>query len=208
MTSELMPRLGGARTWKDDEPLECVSVVPDGPDVVSFSFRSPSGAWFDYRPGQFLTLELPAPGRADPPHLHDLLEPVAAALDHPDGEGGGRQRRHAAGCSTTSARATRVKAIGPGGIFVPDVPPDRKLLLISAGSGVTPMMAITTYRWDIGGAARHLLRAVRAAAVRARVPAASGAHGEPRAVDQAALRRRARTTPTGPGPATAAPSTS
>ena len=26
MTSELMPRLGGARTWKDDEPLECVSV--------------------------------------------------------------------------------------------------------------------------------------------------------------------------------------
>jgi ferredoxin-NADP reductase len=44
-----------------------------------------------------------------------------------------------------------VKAIGPGGIFVPDVPFDRKLLLISAGSGVTPMMAITTYRWDLGG---------------------------------------------------------
>ena len=62
MTSELMPRLGGARAWKDDEKLECVSVVPDGPDVVSFSFRSPSGAWFDYRPGQFLTLELPLPG--------------------------------------------------------------------------------------------------------------------------------------------------
>lgn len=49
MTSDLMPRLGGARTWKDDEPLECVSVVPDGPDVVSFSFRSPSGAWFGVR---------------------------------------------------------------------------------------------------------------------------------------------------------------
>ena len=32
MTSELMPRLGGARAWKDDEKLECVSVVPDGPD--------------------------------------------------------------------------------------------------------------------------------------------------------------------------------
>ena len=54
---ELMPRLAGARTWKDDEKLECVSVVPDGPNVVSFSFRAPSGAWFDYRPGQFLTLE-------------------------------------------------------------------------------------------------------------------------------------------------------
>ena len=32
MTSDLMPRLAGARTWNDDEPLECVSVVPDGPE--------------------------------------------------------------------------------------------------------------------------------------------------------------------------------
>ena len=151
MTSDLMPRLGGARTWKDDEPLECVSVVPDGPDVVSFSFRSPSGAWFDYRPGQFLTLELPTAGRDDPPHLHDLVEPVAAALDHPHGEGR-RARASGRGWMLDNIReGARVKAIGPGGIFVPDVPPDRKLLLISAGSGVTPMMAITTYRWDIGG---------------------------------------------------------
>ena len=36
--------------------------MPDGPDVATFSFVSPSGAWFDYRPGQFLTLELPVPG--------------------------------------------------------------------------------------------------------------------------------------------------
>ena len=62
MALDLVPRLGGAQPWKDSEPLECVSVVPEGKDVVSFSFRAPSGAWFDYRPGQFLTLELPVPG--------------------------------------------------------------------------------------------------------------------------------------------------
>ena len=45
----------------------------------------------------------------------------------------------------------RMKALGPGGIFVPDVPADQKLLLISAGSGVTPMMSIATYRYDLGG---------------------------------------------------------
>ncbi|TPE46707.1 hybrid-cluster NAD(P)-dependent oxidoreductase [Amaricoccus solimangrovi] len=146
-----MPRLVGARTWKDDEPLECVSVVPDGPGVVSFSFRSPSGAWFDYQPGQFLTLELPLPGgkayrtytiSSSPSRPLSITLTVKAAgasvgtrwmLDH-------------------ITEGTKVKAIGPGGIFVPDVPFDRKLLLISAGSGVTPMMSITTYRWDLGGA--------------------------------------------------------
>ena len=48
--------------WKDDEMLECVSVVPEAPNTATFSFRAPSGAWFKYQPGQFLTLELPVPG--------------------------------------------------------------------------------------------------------------------------------------------------
>ena len=48
--------------WTDEEPLECCSVVPEAPDVATISFVSPSGAWFRYQPGQFLTLELPVPG--------------------------------------------------------------------------------------------------------------------------------------------------
>ena len=56
---------------------------------------------------------------------------------------------------------TLVKAIGPGGIFVPDVSSDRKLLLISAGSGVTPMMAITTYRWDLAASPTSASSAAR-----------------------------------------------
>ena len=150
MTSDLMPRLAGARTWMDDEPLECVSVVPDGPDTFSFSFRAPSGAWFDYRPGQFLTLELPVPG--GPMHRTYTISsspsrPLSITLTV-----------KAAGASVGTRwmldnlrRGMRIKAIGPGGIFVPEVPLDNKLLLISAGSGVTPMMAMTTYRYDLGG---------------------------------------------------------
>jgi len=49
--------------WQDSEILECVSVVPEVPNTASFSFRAPSGALFDYQPGQFLTLEIPAPGQ-------------------------------------------------------------------------------------------------------------------------------------------------
>lgn len=48
--------------WQDDEPLECVSVIPELANTATFTFRAPSGALFDFKPGQFLTLELPVPG--------------------------------------------------------------------------------------------------------------------------------------------------
>ena len=54
--------LENSATWTDAELLECCSVVPEAPDVATFSFVSPSGALFRYLPGQFLTLELPVPG--------------------------------------------------------------------------------------------------------------------------------------------------
>ena len=92
MTSSWMPRPAGARAWKDDEPLGRVSVVPDGPGTVSFSFRSLAYR-VRFRPGQFLTLELSVPGA--PIHrTATISSALAAALDHPDGEGGGRERRH------------------------------------------------------------------------------------------------------------------
>ena len=52
----------GDTPWKDDEPLECAMVVPETSDTATFTFRAPSGAWFDYQPGQFITLDLPTPG--------------------------------------------------------------------------------------------------------------------------------------------------
>ena len=56
-----MPR-DDAPVWKDTEVLECVSVIPEAPGVMTFSFRPPSGARFHFRAGQFLTLDLPVPG--------------------------------------------------------------------------------------------------------------------------------------------------
>jgi len=66
MTFELMPRLGGARTWKDDEKLECVSVAPDGPAVVSFWFRSPSGPSSSGTPAASFGRPCPAPSPLAP----------------------------------------------------------------------------------------------------------------------------------------------
>jgi ferredoxin-NADP reductase len=44
----------------------------------------------------------------------------------------------------------KIKAYGPNGIFTSHKHPARKYLFISAGSGITPMMSMTTWAWDSG----------------------------------------------------------
>lgn len=62
-----MPRLNwAAEPWTDGEALECAMVVPDVADTATFTFRAPSGAWFDYQPGQFITLDLPVDPKNGP----------------------------------------------------------------------------------------------------------------------------------------------
>ncbi len=140
-----------ARTapWRDDELLECVMVVPEAPNVASFAFRAPSGGWFDYMPGQFLTLELPLPGgtihrtytiSSSPSRPLSLSITVKAQagsigsrwmLDH-------------------LKPGMKIRAFGPSGIFSALNENAPKHLFISAGSGITPMMSMTTYLWDHG----------------------------------------------------------
>ena len=47
------------RPWNDVQVLECVAVLPETSDVMTFSFQTPDESWFRYHPGQFVTLELP-----------------------------------------------------------------------------------------------------------------------------------------------------
>nr|WP_111300136.1 hybrid-cluster NAD(P)-dependent oxidoreductase [Paracoccus saliphilus] len=142
------PRLNwSSEPWSDDEPLECVMVVPETRDTATFIFRAPSGAWFDYQPGQFLTLDLPVPGgnvqrtytiSSSPSRPLSISVTVKAQassigtrwmLDH-------------------LRPGMRIKAFGPGGIFSFHRHVAKKYLFISAGSGITPMMSMTTWAWD------------------------------------------------------------
>ena len=54
--------IASGSTWTSDEPLECVSFLPETKDVVTICFQAPSGRPFSYKAGQFITLELPVPG--------------------------------------------------------------------------------------------------------------------------------------------------
>ncbi|MEL6978562.1 MAG: hybrid-cluster NAD(P)-dependent oxidoreductase [Pseudomonadota bacterium] len=147
------PDAGGdgpeAGPWTDDEPLECTLVIPEAPNVCTFSFRAPSGAWFDYRAGQFVTLELPTPGGAiqrtytissTPSRPLSLSVTVKA---QPDSVGSRWMIDHL-------KPGHRIRAHGPAGIFTLPKRPRDKYLFIAAGSGVTPMMSMATYLYDYG----------------------------------------------------------
>ena len=138
-----------ATYWSDDEPLECVAVVPEAANTVSFSFRAPSDALFHYKAGQFVTLELPtangllyrtytissAPTR---PNVISLTVKAQA-----DSVGSRWLIDHL-------TPGMSIKAIGPAGRFTNADSNAKKFLFISAGSGVTPMMSMTTAMCDKG----------------------------------------------------------
>jgi len=135
--------------WSDDEPLECVSFLPEAPNTVTFTFQAPSGALFRFKPGQFVTLELPVPGgplhrtytiSSSPSRPTSLTVTVKAQ----DGSLGTRWMLD------HLRPGVRLKAIGPGGQFSFMNHPAEKYLFISAGSGITPMISMTTYMYDAG----------------------------------------------------------
>ncbi|WP_457811540.1 stachydrine N-demethylase reductase subunit Stc4 [Sinorhizobium meliloti] len=135
--------------WSDAEPLECVTRTPEAPNVVTFSFQSPSGALFNHDPGQFVTLELPAPGGplyrtytiSSAPSRPTALTITVKA---PDGSTGTRWMLD------NLHKGMRIRAIGPAGKFSIVHHPADKYLFISAGSGITPMVAMTTWLYDSG----------------------------------------------------------
>ena len=141
--------LMGAQTWKDSEPLECVSVLPEAPNTATFTFQAPSGALFDYDPGQFLTLEIPVPG--GPVHR---TYTISSSPSRPrsititakaQGDSIGTRWM-----LDNLAPGMRLNAIGPSGLFSMAQHPAEKYLFISAGSGITPMMSMATYMFDLG----------------------------------------------------------
>jgi ferredoxin-NADP reductase len=135
--------------WTEAEPLVCCAVVPEAPDVATISFVSPSGAWFRYKPGQFLTLELPVPGgpiwrtytiSSSPSRPLTLGITVKAG---PGSIGTRWMLDHL-------RVGMKIRARGPAGIFTIPTRGDAKYLFISAGTGITPSLSMTSYLYDRG----------------------------------------------------------
>ena len=138
-----------AHKWTDEEMLECVSVLPESPNVVTVCFQAPSGRPFEFLAGQFLTLELPVPGgplyrtytiSSSPTRPKSITVTIKAQ----PGSIGTRW------IIDTLRPGMMLKAKGPAGHFTSSNHPAQKYLFISAGSGITPMMSMTTWAWDSG----------------------------------------------------------
>ena len=135
--------------WTDAEPLECVMVIPEAPNVKTFSFRPPSGATFLFRAGQFLSLELPVPGGAVWRTFTISSSPTSnayvtiTAKMQPDSIGVRWMFEHL-------TPGVRINVKGPGGVFHLPRQPDGKYLFISAGTGVTPMMSMASFLFERG----------------------------------------------------------
>ncbi|VDC26600.1 hybrid-cluster NAD(P)-dependent oxidoreductase [Pseudogemmobacter humi] len=138
-----------AEPWRDSEPLECAMVIPETADCATIALRAPSGAWFDYQPGQFVTLELPLPG-GNVQRTYTISSSPSRPLSI--------SVTARAGADSVATRwmldhlkpGMRLKAYGPAGAFSFLRHPARKYLFISAGSGITPLMSMTTWAWDSG----------------------------------------------------------
>lgn len=131
--------------WDDRlQVLEVIGVADEAPDVKTFTFRSDAQTWFRYKPGQFVTLELPV---GDEPLMRTYTlssspsRPFSISITVKAQTGSVGTR-----WMFDNLRAgTRIKALGPAGDFTHHNHPAPKYLFVSAGSGITPMMSML--RW-------------------------------------------------------------
>ena len=143
--------------WSGDEiSARCLQIISETHDVKTFRFVAEPERLFDFKPGQFVTLKLPVEGFSEPirrsysissspsrPYTLDItVKRVGAANDDlPPGV--------ASNWLHDQLEVGRVLPMqGPFGSFNCVDHPANKLLLISAGSGITPMMSMSQWLSD------------------------------------------------------------
>lgn len=128
---------------------ECIEVETLSPDAKAFRFRCDAPLMQHYRPGQFVTLEAEIDGRrvcrsytmSSTPTRPDSFEVTVKRVP------GGPFSNWL--CDTLQPGA-RLRMSGPFGEFSCAPTPPRKLLLLSAGSGITPMLSMLRWLADTG----------------------------------------------------------
>lgn len=146
--------------WTDgDLTVRCIRIVPETEDVKTFSFVAEPQIQFSFLPGQFVTLELDinekkvrraysissAPSR---PHTLDItVKRVPAPPDAPHLPPGLVSNW----LHDNLKVGSQIKLCGGAmGKFTCGENPPQKLLMISAGSGITPMISMSRWLYDTG----------------------------------------------------------
>jgi ferredoxin-NADP reductase len=132
--------------------VRCVKITPEAHNVKTYTFVPEPPAHFDYKPGQFITIELPIDGRvlrrsytlsSSPTRPHSLAITVKRV---PKGwVSNWLYDNMEVGFECTLS--------GPHGDFTCVDHPSNNLLMISGGSGVTPMMSMLRFLADLSAPA-------------------------------------------------------
>jgi ferredoxin-NADP reductase/ferredoxin len=146
---------GAVPHWTEGDLIcRCGRIIDETPDAKTFCFVADPPVLFDYKPGQFVNLEIEIDGKpiirsysistspSRPWQLSLTVKRVSQPIDEPDAPPGLVSNW----LHDHLQVGDRVKFVG--GILgnftcLPELP--SKLLFISAGSGITPMMSMS--RW-------------------------------------------------------------
>lgn len=147
------------RWIKGELTVRCVSVIDETHDVKTFRFVAEPPVLFTYKPGQFVTFKLEINGKqvsrsytisSSPSRPHTLEitikrlpAPPTSELDVPEGLVSNWLHDNV-------TVGSQIKLSGPLGKFTCFANPFPKMLLISAGIGITPMMSISRWLCDTG----------------------------------------------------------
>ncbi|RQU27047.1 hybrid-cluster NAD(P)-dependent oxidoreductase [Burkholderia cenocepacia] len=137
--------------WDSSEQktLVCCRVRDETHDVRTFVFSAKDGHPFSFEPGQFITVSADVDGVpvsrcytvSSPP-----TRPYTLSITVKRTPGGVMSNwLHA-----NMKPGVELSAFGPSGIFTPSSGPAAKVLYLSAGSGVTPLMSMTGAAIDLG----------------------------------------------------------
>jgi glycine betaine catabolism B len=145
------------RHWaKGDLTVHCVQIIDQTPDVKTFRFMAAKPLLFIYKPGQFVTLELEIFGKkvfrsysiSSSPSRPLTLDITVKRVSSPDGSD------YPPGVVSNWLHdrlqvGSQLKIKEPAGQFTCiNAPNPRKLLMLSAGSGITPMMSMSLWLCD------------------------------------------------------------
>jgi glycine betaine catabolism B len=142
------------RWQKGDLKVRCAEIIDETHDVKTFRFVADPGLLFNYKPGQFITLDLEINGAevlrsysisSTPSRPHSLEVTVKRVLATSEDFPAGLVSNW---LHDNLKVGSEIKLSGPMGKFTCFQYPSQKLLFISAGSGITPMMGMSRWLCD------------------------------------------------------------
>lgn len=128
---------------RDAVEMVVESVTQETPEVKSVRLKWPEGYAVDFKTGQFITLHWP-----DSPHYKRAYSLSSCALDRGYYEVTvKREGKMGTRLVDWAEVGNRLMVLPPTGVFLPVYEPDKHLLCMAGGSGVTPFRGFVREAW-------------------------------------------------------------